>query len=649
MLIPKKLLLVWSVLQLSLLILLQQAFAWWIISIFASLLTYRLVITVRGKAAMSLTLVNVIAAGIALALLINAKQAGMLNLMLQILLLAALARLLALQHLHEARQLLWVQYFLVGCCFILHQDMTIALLILLVFSLNLYSHYALFAPAHSRLNWRQSGRMLLVILPVWLGMFLLFPRLPPFWQIPNAKVASTGLSDTLDPGSIEQLVLDDSLAFRVEFSGPLPPRQQLYWRSMLYEEFDGRSWQISALRKQLNNTNIGRQSAIDDTVALQYRVIAEASQQTNLFALAQPTASEGAVFIAPGGIVSAAKPVSQRLSYQLTGAAQPVKLLSAQEQQFNLQLTDDNAKTQQFARQLRQQFPDTPALINAIAAHFRQQEYYYSLTPPALGNNSVDQFMFSSRSGFCSHYASATALILRAANIPARVIGGYQGGDWYPEQGYLAVRQREAHAWVEYLHQGQWHAFDPTAAVAPERILSGLDSALSAEQRLQLNLGLSQFAAWQTLRQQLMHLDYYWSVWVLGFNDKSQQDIWRSLRQHIVKVLYIAAALLFSIIAVVVIHLYQRRSAQDVPAATRLLQRTCADLLRQKTPQQSLSAFLQQCSKAVPTDDSWLTALIISYERAVYCDDAAALNQFKQLVKRHRAQLRALRLAVKNT
>jgi protein-glutamine gamma-glutamyltransferase len=649
MLMPKKLLLQWSVIQMSLLVLLQQAFAWWIISIFAGLIVYRLALTLAAKAAISLTMVNLLAGTITLLLLFNIKQAGVLHFMLQILLLAAVSRLLALQHLHEARQLIWVHYFLLGCCFILHQDMTVALLILLILALNIFSHFSLFAPVRARLSWRQSGQGLLIILPLWLGMFLLFPRLPPFWQIPNAKVASTGLSDTLDPGSIEQLVQDDSLAFRVEFSGPLPPRQQLYWRSLLYEDFNGRSWQVNPLRQQLSRATAGASVSAETTAVQHYRIIAEASHQTNLFALAQPTASQGQVFIAPSGLISAAKPVSQRLSYQVSSLPGPINVLAQQEQQLNMQLPEGNPQTLQFARQLSQQFPQPPELVQAIATYFRQQAFYYSLTPPRLGNNSVDEFLFRSRIGFCSHYASATALMLRAAGVPARVIGGYQGGDWYPAQGYLAVRQREAHAWVEYLHNGQWQPFDPTAAVAPERILNGLDSALSAEQRQLLNLGWSQIGLFQTLRQQLMHLDYYWSVWVLGFDDANQRDIWRNLHQHIAIIATTLALLMLLIMGIALVYYYLHRPVPSLPMATRLMQRACAKLLEDKAPQQTLSAFLRQYYSVSNDNNDWLLALIRCYERALYCDDVMALTQLKQLLKRHRVQLNALRLTVKNT
>ncbi|SEH97116.1 Transglutaminase-like superfamily protein [Rheinheimera pacifica] len=642
----KQLLLSWAAIQFSLLLLLQQAFAGWVIAIFALLLLYRLLSVFKAKAGISLKLVNLLAGIIAITFFLQLRQAGVLHFMLQILLLAATARLLALQHLYEARQLVWVHYFLIACCFILHQDMLIALFILLVFAVNLYSHYRLFSPSVSRLNWLQTGRGILIILPLWLAIFLLFPRLPPFWQIPNVNIASTGLNDTLDPGSIEQLVQDDSLAFRVEFDGALPPRQQLYWRARLYEDFDGRRWQVNALRQ-----NASRQRAADTAAdsSLSYRIIAEASQQTGLFALATPVTSSSNVFISPSGLLSSNKPVSQRLSYQVSSSLTPVVLVSEQEQQLNLRVPPGNPQTQQFAYQLKQQYPQSHELVQALAEHFSRQPFYYSLTPPRLGSNSIDAFLFDSHTGFCSHYASASAVILRHAGIAARVVGGYQGGNWHPQQGYLAVRQREAHAWVEYLHNGVWQPFDPTAAVAPERILDSLDSALPEDQRALLDPGWRQLVLLQNLRQQLMHLDYYWSVWVLGFNDNRQRELWRTLYRYLPAMAY-SAAVLFSIIIVVLLYLRLTQSGTDnTPQATKQLHRYLGKALAAKPLSLSVSAFLLQCAKRYPAHNAYLKQLTALYEQALYKEDTEALNQLKQLLKCHKAELGRLRRAIKNT
>ena len=646
MLIPASVLYLWVMLQLAVLVLLQQAFSPWVMAIFVLLSGYKLYSLRFTKRVISLKLVNVLAALIALVLILNIRQAGVMHFMLQILLLAASCRLLALKYDYDARQLTWVHYFLIGCCFVMHQQMLIALLIFGLFALNLYCHYRIYAPKDAGISWRQSGRSLVLILPLWLGMFVLFPRLPPFWQIPNAKVASTGLSDSLDPGSIEKLVRDESLAFRVEFSGEVPKQADLYWRSYLYEDFDGRSWTVNPLRRPERRPQKVALPSVQQGSS--YRVIAEINHQRNLFALGEPLAVEGNAYLTSSGLVAAPRPVNQRTSYQVTGILSPIAQASVYDSGLNLRLANANPKTRDFAQQLASQFSATPEFVQAIWQHFNQQSYFYSLTPPALGDNSIDAFLFDTRTGFCSHYASATAVLLREAGIPARVVGGYQGGVWHEAQGYLAVRQREAHAWVEYLYQGNWYLFDPTAAVAPERILEDLESALDDEQQALLSSYL-QWPLIDTLYQQFMHLDYYWSVWVLGFNDNNQQYLWQRLRQHLGVISAILASLGLLLVAAVLYLHWQRRKAPPLPASTALLLRYGARLMQYKPAQQSVSAFLLSLAQRSPQHQLWLQQLVQLHERAVYQDDATALDALKLQLKHGKPQLTALLRSIENT
>ena len=647
MLIDKRMLMLWLVIQLSLLGLLNEAFSLWISAIYVLLLLYLAVQILRNNTTASLTLANVLSGLIAIALIINVRQAGVLHFMLQILLLAAIARLFALKHLHEARQLIWVHYFLIACCFIMHQDMVVALLILSLFATNLYSQYRLFAPRQARLNLKLTGRAMLIILPLWLGMFLLFPRLAPLWQIPNTKMASTGLSDMLDPGSIEQLVQDNSLAFRVEFSTPLPQRQQLYWRSYLYEDFDGRRWQVNAQHK--DNRPQQNAAMTNDSELSTYRVIAEASQQHNLFALGSVFQHSSNVELVTAQLIRSPKLISQRFSYQLTSILQAIPLQSEQERSRNLQVAAGNPATQQLALEFKQRYPQPSELVAAIAEHFRQQPFYYSLRPPALGRDSVDQFLFQTRTGFCSHYASATALLLRHAGIPARVVGGYLGGDWHAEQGYLAVRQREAHAWVEYLQQGQWQLFDPTAAVAPQRVLDSLDMALPENERDLLLSPWQSLAIIQRLSQQLMHLDYYWSVWVLGFDDTQQQNLWQALRKHWPAILYTTAAILLMTLGIVLLLWYRRSRPNRSAIAQQLMFGALKPLLGAKPTQQSLSGYLQQLAAHHPAYAEALLQVTEQYDLAVYANKPQAEQELRKRLKKYQPQFKQLNRLIQNT
>lgn len=594
--------------------------------------------------------VNIVAAVLLIGLLLNIRQAGGLNLMLQILLLAANCRLLLLQQETERQQLIWVQYFLIASCFILHQSIQMAMLIFALITLNLYLHYQLFAPATIKIQQRALIQSICIIIPLWLGSFILFPRLAPFWQIPNVNMASTGLGDSIDPGSIEQLVQDDSVAFRVEFSQSPPAQQHLYWRAKLYEQFDGRSWHLNASASKATPLPKPARPLLAGNAenTINYRVFAEPSQQRSVFSLATPMQSLGQVQILATGLVQAEKIVSQRLRYELSSIEQPIALVSAAERTRNLQLAPGNNASKAFAQQLLANHTTPDNFVAALANHFNQQAYFYSLTPPKLGKDSIDQFLFQTKTGFCSHYASAAAFMLRSVGIPARVVGGYQGGNWYAEQNYLEVTQREAHAWVEYLVDQHWYRFDPTAAVAPERVLQDLHAALTDEQRQLLQSRWLQLEWLNNIRQQWRHIDYYWSVWVLGFDTKQQLDIWRTLKRYAWQ-LGVGFVVMLTAIALVLLMLQQAKRHKHQPAATRLMLQHLPRLWQCKDKSDSVSGYLRQLSMAYPRHAELLTRLATLYDKALYQQDTAALAALRQVLRRDKKQLRRFFSMVQNS
>ncbi len=194
----------------------------------------------------------------------------------------------------------------------------------------------------------------------------------------------------------------------------------------------------------------------------------------------------------------------------------------------NLALPAGNPRTREFARGLRERYPDDTALIAAVLAWFHDEAFVYTLAPPLLERDPVDAFLFDTRRGFCEHYASAFAVLLRAAGIPTRIVTGYQGGEINPRGGYLIVRQADAHAWTEALVDGQWRRYDPTAAVAPSRIERGLAHALSAGEAIPLFMRLD--AGWlKDMRFLWDAANHSWRRDIVGFNRVRQRELWRNL------------------------------------------------------------------------------------------------------------------------
>lgn len=598
---------------------------------------------------------NALLAPLLLILLLQVRQLGVLNLMLHVLLLAAIARSFSLTKRDSAVQLVWVQHFAIGCTFIFYQQVSMAIVVFTLLLCNLYLQHRLFAPVTRAFSLKRVAVPLAAALPIWLGLFVLFPRLPPLWQMPNQQLATTGLTDNLDPGSIEQLVQSEEMAFRVSFQGIRPAREHWYWRAKIYEDFDGRSWQVNerfASRRPTMYPAARRSTAAivpGSMEHISYQVLAEPSYQHDLFSLGVPLTWSDNVVSKPAATVANTTPVAQRMSYQLTSLLTAVPLASVAERELNLRQHRANPLSRELGEQFAIQHQRNPAaVVNALASFFQQQPFYYSLTPPRLGNDAMDQFLFEHRIGFCSHYAAASVVVLRAAGIPARVVGGYQGGEWQQSQNYLLVRQREAHAWVEYLVGEQWQRFDPTAVIAPDRILSGLEQTLSTQDRALLS-------GWQSnwlgqLGLQWTHLDYLWSVWVLGFNQREQQQLWQQLSAWLRSIngsytYFVIPLFMLISMAFGWTRLRYRLTAKKSPHQKRLA--TLRSMLFQALAGQpaqgeTVEHWLTRLAKDNPSHVDLLRTLNSLYERSVFADDLHAVTTLRQQLTAQRDTLRTL-------
>lgn len=621
--------------QAALLGLLTPAFTFWSQAIFALLLLAKLDQIYFNRPVWSLGRSNLLAALIMAVLVALAKQLGIIHLMFHLLLLASILRLLSIRtdDLTDYRQLLWVNYFLVACCFIVHQNLAISLWILAVLALQLQIQYLLFAGKLVRTPWRKLGLIALVFVPIFAGLFVFFPRLPPLWQLPGAKAAQTGLADDMSPGSIEKLVTSDQLAFRVTFENVRPMQRDLYWRAKIYSNFDGSTWRSEPATRLRNSTTT--------KPTWHYTVITEPHQQRILYSLGQPTILQGTVQLTSQHLVRAYHDVSQRLSYSLSTADVPLPDTTANPSY--LKLPEGNNKTRDLAAQL-QHYGQPKLIVAALAAHFREHGYSYTLSPTALSGDEIDQFLFESKAGFCSHYAGAAVFILRAAGVPSRVVGGYLGGKWQDDQNYLQVRQRDAHAWVEYFADGYWYRFDPTAVVAPNRLENGLDEVL-ADAELSLlqqtwvrNTDLAQF-----LIAKLDDLDFYWSKWIIAFNDQQQNSIFKELKNswQQLSLMKIGRIVLVTILIGFIIMglrwwLTRVKIAEPVKLFLQL------ERIESKDPAESYQHFLQRISLLYPPTKSLCLQLSECYAGWVFANNPALAKQswrlMRQLVKQVKKQ-----------
>jgi transglutaminase-like putative cysteine protease len=383
-----------------------------------------------------------------------------------------------------------------------------------------------------------TARMLVQGVPLALVLFLVFPRLgAPLWGTPNDFGARTGLSDTMRPGSISELSLSDSVAFRVDFNGLPPAPAQRYWRGPILSRFDGQEW--SALPR----IRAGRLANASGRV-IEYTVTLEPHSRLWLFALEQAaslprlavddanlTAGTGRAIarLTSDRQLLASAPVTQTVRYtQFSTLGDRFPAQGDSDARDNLQLPRGNPRTVAFARELRSRAGSDRAFIVNLLDWFRQQSFSYTLAPPLLEGDVVDGFLFDTQRGFCEHYAAAFVVLLRAAGIPARVVTGFQGGEINPTGNYMIVRDSDAHAWAEALLGGVWQRFDPTAAVAPSRIEAGLGAALPQGEPVPYLARLDM--TWlKNLRLHWDAVNYQWQRGIVGFDVRRQRDLWRDL------------------------------------------------------------------------------------------------------------------------
>ena len=380
---------------------------------------------------------------------------------------------------------------------------------------------------------RYAGLMLIQALPFMLIAFMLFPRVSgPLWGLPqDAHAGLSGLSERMAPGSLNDLILSGSIAFRVKFDGEVPDQSHLYWRGPVFNDYDGQNW--SAVR-----TGQGFQQATEPTQRpptiesrgkpYRYVLTLEPHNQRWLLALDLPLVLPKDAVLAPTLETLTRERIRARTRFTFASAVDFAANRNESEALLKRAQTlppGINPRARTLATEWKATFKSPQLISNAALLYFRQEPFRYTLRPPLLGQQAIDEFLFTTRSGFCEHYASAYVFLMRAAGIPARVVAGYQGGEINPVDGYLTVRQSDAHAWAEIWVEGQgWIRVDPTAAVAPSRIESGIEAALPASDPLPAIIRIE--TDWlRDLRNRWEAANNAWNQWVLGYNPERQREV----------------------------------------------------------------------------------------------------------------------------
>ncbi|GAF55019.1 LOW QUALITY PROTEIN: transglutaminase-like enzyme, putative cysteine protease [Psychrobacter sp. JCM 18901] len=432
-------------------------------------------------------------------------------------------------------------------------------------------------------------------LPLLVVLFLFFPRLPPLWSVQlSGQQATTGVSDSMSPGDFANLGQSTELAFRVEFADERPPQQQLYWRGLVFSDFDGVTWRPAPQKDQWSS-RLQAPAWIQNAFAtvpdesraapVNYKVILEPTQQNWLFGLDYPFSEQPDINTTSEFTLSKDQPVTQQLRYDVLQFAQmridPV--LTEASRRENLALPNEgNPQARALAKQLFEQSGSDPVrYIAAIEQWINRTEFRYTLSPPRLNTNRIDEFLFETKAGFCEHYSSSFTFMLRAAGIPARVVAGYQGGEPSRNGNVWEVRQMDAHAWTEVWLEGQgWVRVDPTAFVAPERVEQGMNTMTEQQGAAMFGndasaqISYQQYQMLQTLRRLSDQASYYWQKDVVGYDQDKQADSllkWFNISSIMQQIIWLATSAV-SVMAILVFVIWYRRRKRWHPADLPLAQ-----------------------------------------------------------------------------
>jgi transglutaminase-like putative cysteine protease len=456
---------------------------------------------------------------------------------IMLLMLFAGLKLLETRNHRDAMAAAFLAYFLIITNFLYSQTIpTAALMCAALFAIT--ATLVGFSAPHRppRANMRTAALLLAHAAPIALALFLLFPRVQtPLWGLPqDAYAGMTGLSETMSPGNLSSLAHSDAIAFRAEFHGDLPPQVLRYWRGPVMWDFDGRTWSIGRyVPARFDPPEEGR-------ATYRYDVVLEPHNRNWLLALESAASVPPRARYSGDGQILARFPVRTRLRYELSSviAPEPREEAPALLHRALLLPPGFNPRATALAAKWRGETRDDDEILSRAIAFLRQGRYAYTLEPPLLGTDSVDDFLFATKAGFCEHFSSAFVFLMRAAGVPARVITGYQGGELNPFDSIITVRQSDAHAWAEVFIAGRgWLRVDPTAAAVPGRVESGL--ARAVPQTEQALIQRPELAWLRDLRAQWEAAAHKWNVWVLGYNPERQRELmnlfgvrnadWRSL------------------------------------------------------------------------------------------------------------------------
>ena len=494
-------------------------------------------------------------------------------------------------------------------------------------------------------------------LPLALILFFFFPRIHgSFGFLPShdRNQFDNALNNSLVAGDIASSAFNNALAFRVEFDGAIPRSSALYWRSKVMPIENNFTWEVRppssrTLRDaQIKQAGLGQRASQPDLT--RYTVLHEESSDLFLPFLDYVAEFSRGRFNADFSIWQRIRNNSFSYRGGSTLGTSIAETLPLDAKQFLQTTSLPSARTQALLARWRQQTSDPIKLAQTVLDYFTTNEFYYSLYPPALGDDPVDDFLFNSKTGYCEHYASVFSILMRWLGVPTRIVAGYQGGLANQTGEYLEIRYSDAHAWTEILVDQTWIRVDPTAAISPERIEFGMQAFMSLWESGGVNgysdgyalsnylnpTGITRY--YRLLRDNWNNIGYQWKKWIIDYDADTQQELLAKLGFEGKQRYAVLIIIMFTCLGAVLMFYFWRLLPKHIKHAEdqRLYLKFVNRFKHAKVIKEPADTPLEFADKAItkfPHLQQEISELTNAYIQLRYGKNSFELNKFKQLVK----------------
>jgi transglutaminase-like putative cysteine protease len=557
---------------------------------------------------------------------------------------------------HTAREfqvMVLIGWILCLCGFFLSQDFAISLCLLTAFALLLVALTQFHRGSSPGAFWPPLGttcKLLAQAAPLVVLLFLLFPRITTSFRFEFRAIrsAGSGFSDRLSPGSIAALANSSDIAFRAEFPGSKTrPPAPMYWRGVVMWHCDGMEWQAPSVPPAFSRSR--GQTSSGNTIRQRITIAPHGARW--MFALDRPFETPRGTMLARGDYLWSIQPIRKARRYEVVSSAEAAKKeLAAHEREEALELPASiSPAVRELAQSWATQNSNSRAIVNSALQFFRTQGFRYSLTPGEYKKNDLDQFLFHRRVGFCEHYATSFATLMRLAGIPARVVVGYLGGEYNDLGHFFLVRQADTHAWCEvWIPESGWTRVDPTSVVAPGRASLDLSSFLARRiasgqidgRRNAFVARLAQSAIFTDIRLGWEALNYEWDTRLLGFDADVQDVLLTSMGVANWGPFFLIIEILIVTVALLIIYAawMQLRTRSRADRAKALYERFCRKAARlgaRRNPWEGPLDFSRRAAQLLPDKSKRIQDISNTYIVLRYAGNPAAsvLDRFAKEVK----------------